>query len=152
MADVTNPILKKFYVKLPGSNKKTKTVGAEVPVDYDRWLSEIAASKDYPEYKTKSDIIRDAIHIALTLRTDPIYRDVPELKSMRQGILALQGLEHLNNLRATVDELATNLYMATPGTKDGNVILQQAEDFMNGLDDPTFKARLGQSITAYRTR
>lgn len=152
MTGDVNSILKKFYVQLPGNKKRTKTVGAEVPIDYDRWLAEIAASKEYPEYKTKSDIIRDAIHIGLTLRTDPQFRDAPELQSMRQGILALQGLEHLNNLRATVDELATNLYLATPNTKSGTQILEQAQTFMEGLDDPSMKMRLGQSITAFQTR
>lgn len=152
MSDKATKLLSRFYVKLPSSSKKTKTVGAEVPIDYDRWLAEVAASSEYPEYKTKSDIIRDGIHLVLTLRTDPEFRDVPELQSMRQGILALQGLDALNNLRAQADELATSLYMVTPGTKAADSILAQARDFHAGLEDPQLQARLGSAIQSFSNR
>lgn len=151
MPDGLESYVKKFYVKLPGgSSKRTKTIGAEVPVDYDRWLSELAASSDYPEYKTKSDIVRDCLHLGLSIRTDPRYRE--STGSFRNGILALDGIERTSHLRAMVDELSNGLYMTSPGTAEGQNILGQCEKFLAGLDDPELARRLQASIESFRNK
>lgn len=143
--------LKKFYVKLPGS-KRTKTIGAEVPVDYDRWLSELAASPMYPEYKTRSDIIRDCLHLGLSLRTDPRYRDDQDLVGIRHGIQALQEFERIANTRQTVDELVMGLNTVSPNTKAGQAALEDCKNFHANLDDPHLKEYLGSTIKSFKNR
>lgn len=152
MSDKIDLLTKRFYATLPGSKKKTKTIGAEVPIDYDRWLAEVAASPDYPEFKTKSDVVRDCIHLGLTIRTDPDFRDTPELRNIRKGILALQQLEHVANLQATVSELSMQIFATNPNSSEGRKILDYATDFYTSLEDPDLRARLKQALDSFQSR
>ena len=152
MTDKIDLLTKRFYSTLPGNKKKTKTVGAEVPADYDRWLAEVAASPIYPEFKTKSDVLRDCIHLGLTIRTDPEFRDSPELQNIRKGILALQQLEYVANLKATVSELSMQMFATNPNSPEGRKVLEYASDYYNSLEDPDLKLLLLQALDSFKNR
>lgn len=145
-----NSLATKFYVKLPGSSKKSKTIGAEVPVDIYRWLEEIAASKEYPEYKTRSDVIRDTMYLGLLIRTDPRFRDVEELQALRSGIEAKDQYDRIQEMRTMVDELVFNLSTTNPHDDAALKLLEKSSGFLDAITNPSDKERLGQAIDRFR--
>ncbi len=150
MADYLSTLATKFYVKLPSSNKKSKTIGAEVPVDIYRWLEEIAASKEYPEYKTRSDVIRDTMYLGLLIRTDPRFRDAEELRALRSGIEAKDQYDRIQEMRTMVDDLVFNLSTSNPSDDASVKLLEKSVGFLDAITNPADKERLSQAIDRFR--